>query len=978
MTRTVVSSWAGFVLLLLTAPVGARQDVPASELEKIDFFERQIRPVLVERCFKCHSAEADKVKGNFRLDSREALLKGGKAGPAITVGDPGKSRLIAAIRRIDEESAMPPKVKDHLSSGQIANFETWIKAGLPYPDKKVNKPGPSVDISKARSFWSYRPVVLPPLPAVADKAWPKTTVDTFILARLEAMGIKPAQDADRRTFIRRVTFDLTGLPPTPEDVDSFLSDVSPNADAQLVDRLLTSPRYGEHWGRHWLDVARYADTAGDGSDYPIPQAYRYRNYVIDAFNRDKPYDQFIREQVAGDLLSAESEAERYQHIIATGFITMARRSGEDPDKEHHITIDDTIDTLGSAVLGLNLGCARCHDHKFDPIPKEDYYALYGIFQSSRYPYAGSDHKKYQRNFVPLLPKEEAEKVALPFDRKLAALEAELIPLAEEAAEFEKALGGILEEGSSKGRRTVKELKDAFGAAEKRCNEFAKTRPDYPDAYAMSEGNPGSARVHLSGNPQKLGDEVPRGFLQILGGQKLQDGEIGSGRRQLADWLTDPRNPLTARVMVNRIWQYHFGKGLVGTPNVFGKRGMAPTHPELLDFLAARFVESGWSVKAMHRLIVLSHAYRLSSRDEPASARIDPSNELRWRFDRRRLEAEAVRDSLLAAGGKLSLEIEGAHPLPHRKDWSYNEVTPFRADFNLKQNCRSVYLLQPRLEKHPFLALFDLADTNQSVGKRFESTTSIQALFMMNHPFVHEQARELASRLYQSGLGARERLVLAHRLLYGRLPTPEEVREGLEFVRRIEVFLPDAPEAGQIPRQKDMLVPTAHEDPVLWKYTVAKPEEDWVQAAFKTSGWKEGSAGFAPEKVIREPLFMVRTVWHSPEIWMRRTFRLPDRPLGALRLRVYHDGDTEVYLNGVLAAELKGQINAFGYFAISEEARATLKSGENILAVHCAKTGKAQFIDVGLVEHAAPAFEGIAAWSSYLRVLMSSNEFMYVD
>jgi len=955
----------------------AQQNPAPTDREGLEFFEKKIHPVLAEKCYKCHSDEADKVKGGLRLDSRERILKGGESGPAVVPGDPARSRLILAIRRLDPDQAMPPKEKDRLTPQQIADFEAWVRSGLPYPAKAAK--ASAIDFEKARTFWSFQPVRKPPLPAVRNAAWPGNPVDHFILARLEEKGLKAVEDADRRTLLRRATLDLTGLPPTPEEVDAFLADRGPDAFAKIIDRLLASRHYGERWGRHWLDVVRYADTAGDGADYPIPQAHRYRDYVIDAFNKDKPYDEFIREQVAGDLLDGRTEEERQARIVATGFIAIARRSGEDPDEEHHITIDDTLDTLGTSVLGLNLGCARCHDHKFDPIPKEDYYALYGIFQSTRYAYPGSDHKKYQRDFVPLLPAKEADRVARPFDEKLAALEAELLPLAEEALAFENALGGIIEEGAAKTpRRTVQELKEAFSAAMKRCNEFAKTRPEYPDAYGVSEGKPGDARVHLSGNPQKLGAEVPRGFLQILGGQRVRDTENGSGRRQLAEWLTDPRNPLTARVMANRIWQYHFGKGVVGTPNVFGKRGMAPTHPELLDYLADRFIQSGWSVKEMHRLIMLSRAYQLSSRDDPANARIDPSNALAWRYERRRLEAEAIRDSLLAVSGNLQDGGGGAHPLPPRKNWMYSEATPFRADFGRGSNRRSVYLFQPRLEKHPLLALFDGADPNLSVGKRSESTTSIQALFMMNDPFVHEQSRKLAGRVRRSASEDRARMEFAHRLLFGRSAAREEVEEGLAFLKSMAILVPDAPGAAEIPRQRDMLVPTAHEDPVPWKYSFAKPGDGWEQKDFKVSGWKEGSAGFAPQRVFQEPVFIARTVWNTPEIWMRRAFRLPDRGLSAPRLRLYHGGDAEVYLNGRLAVELNGDGGGYRCFEIREEALASLRPGDNLLAIHCKKGDAGPFIDAGLVEQRAAEFEGAQAWACYLRVLLSSNEFMYVD
>jgi hypothetical protein len=376
--------------------------------------------------------------------------------------------------------------------------------------------------------------------------------------------------------------------------------------------------------------------------------------------------------------------------------------------------------------------------------------------------------------------------------------------------------------------------------------------------------------------------------------------------------------------------------------------------------------------------MLSHAYRLSNCEDPVNAQIDPLNAWGWRFERRRLEAEQLRDALLAMSGKLSDAVGGPHPLPPRKDWKYSEVTPFHADFTQEADRRGIYLVQPRLEKHPVLGLFDSADTNQSVGKRFESTTSIQALFMMNAPFVHEQAREFAARLHRLEPDDRKRVELAHRMLFGRGATSEELEEGLAFLKKMASRTPPAPGAAAIPRQREMLVPTAHQDPVSWKYALAAPGDGWEAKSFNTSGWKEGSAGFAAKKVFQEPAFMVRTAWNTPEIWMRRVFRLPERLLGPVRSRVYHDGDAEIYLNGTLATALKGGSSQYEYVPIREEALATLHPGENVLAVHCRRTGPGQFIDAGLAEEATAAFDGAPAWASYLRVLMSSNEFIYVD
>jgi hypothetical protein len=772
------------------APLVQPSSLP--QVEQLEFFEKKIRPVLVEHCYKCHSTEAKSAKGGLVLDSREGLVLGGASGPAVVAGDPDKSLLIKAVRYGDKELQMPPKSK--LATVQVADLETWVKMGAPDPRTQIKTPAPAppaIDFAAARRFWSFQPPRQPPLPVVKLKEWPRNAVDSFILARLEEKGLNPVVDADKRTLIRRATFDLIGLPPTPEEIETFLADDSADAYRKVVERLLASPHYGERWGRHWLDVVRYSDTAGDSADYPIPQAHRYRNYVIHAFNQDKPYDQFIQEQIAGDLMPSRNEAEKYERIIATGFIAIARRFGEEASVDHHLTIEDTLDVLGRSVLGLTFSCARCHDHKFDPIPTEDYYALYGIFQSTRYPYAGSDKVKFQKDFVPLLPPEQVVAFLGSFREKVAALDAEIEPLAAaiRAKEKEMAVVQPASVDSALAGRSIEQLRSAYGEASKRREALAKQRPLIDDAYAVSEGTPANACVHVKGNPYQLGPEVPRRFLQVLGGQELRDRQTRSGRLELAQWLTSPANPLTARVMVNRIWQYHFGKGIVQTPSYFGKQGLPPTHPELLDFLAGHFAQNGWSVKAMHRLIMLSRTYQLASVAGAENVRIDPTNELLWKFPRRRLEAEAIRDSLLMVSNALDRTMPGPHPIPAQSSWNFSKASPFRQVY--PTNGRSVYLIQQRLQKHPYLALFDGPDANASTASRLMSTTSIQALFMMNDPFVHELAAKFADRLCQAEREDTRRIERAHRLAFGRPPTPEESRLGESYLRQVhkELDLP---------------------------------------------------------------------------------------------------------------------------------------------------------------------------------------------
>ncbi len=731
--------------------------------EDLDFFETRIRPVLVEHCYSCHSAKAEKLKGGLYADTKQGLLKGGDNGPALVPGEPAKSAILAALRWESEDTKMPPKKR--LSAEIVRDFEHWIRKGAADPrDGSIPAAAAKSKINwdEARRWWAFQPVSEPALPAVRDAAWPLNAVDRFVLSKLEERGLRPNPDAERRAWLRRVTYDLIGLPPTPEEAESFLADASPDAFARVVDRLLASPRYGERWGRHWLDVVRYADSAGDNSDFPVPQHYRYRDYVIAAFNSDKPYPQFVREQLAGDLLPGAG----HEQIIATGYLANARRFGSRVDDyPWHLTIEDTIDNLGRTFLGFTINCTRCHDHKFDPFTNEDYYGLYGFFSSTRYPWPGIELEQRQRDFVSLAAPGVAE----------AALS--------ERAAGHKAIGTKIKELEEAKKTADKERAAALGKEieqAKKEQKDADRRPlPYPTAYAVAEGpKAGNAKVQIKGDPARTGVEVPRRFPTILGGRTLPADVPGSGRLQLADWIVDPANPLSARVMVNRIWHHHFGRGIVATPSDFGKQGRKPTHPELLDHLARRFIESGGSVKAMHRLLCLSRAYRVSTDDE-ALAQADPANDLLGRYPRRRLEAEAIRDALLAVGGGLDLSPAGPHPFPESRAWDFTQHKPFLAVYD--HDRRSVYLMTQRIRRHPFFGLFDGADPSASTSARITSTTPLQALYFLNDEFVHKQAQRFASRLEGDEAARIDR---AWRLALSRPPTDEEAAGARRFLSEI--------------------------------------------------------------------------------------------------------------------------------------------------------------------------------------------------
>ncbi|WP_010586667.1 PSD1 and planctomycete cytochrome C domain-containing protein [Schlesneria paludicola] len=1217
----------GFLVLLISAVCCEF----AVADDATDLFEAKIRPVLAGTCFRCHGGL--KAGGTLHVDSREALLKGGDSGPAIVPGKPDDSLLIQAIKHQDGVSAMPPEKDKTLRPDQIADFVAWVTAGAAWPAKTA--------AFEFEQHWAFEPVRDAELPAVRDANWPQTSVDRFVLAKLESAGVHAAPRADKLTLIRRVTFDLTGLPPTPDEIDAFVQDSSPQAFETVIERLLKSSAYGERWGRHWLDVVRYADTAGETADYPVRDAWRYRNYVIDSFNADKPYDQFLREQIAGDILAEQGPRERYaERAVATGFLAISRRFGFDSENYHHLTIQDTIDTLGQSVLGLSLGCARCHDHKFDPVSLQDYYGLYGIFESSNYAFPGAEQKQRSRAMMPLLPQSDARQKWTAFDQRvdelvrklsaqsptappailrslddldgdfemqgpaaggskgvlvgpwawsgdisvtasaqspfkrvyplgklgtnlskngneyhvgraihpsrtrencavlfvnldfriasasagqhrvwigdadqhavaelwvskdgilaksgdraelvcpskpdqwqslqlmldlerrelsgrvqgtnetlaipaqpfatnwsgsidyiglnsatavdskfpvleidnlalqdapfptstgtpaapaidLAGLTQQLKQLAGQDGDFESQLvdaapdvpwtagpnsvvkiaaiaqspfqnlfsigsrgiqmpnrgeydgygqvlatdwkpesterlyasvdfccasdaaGGMgswrfylghgpgvsaavelffngheITRRSGDARDVVRPLRvgewyqlqlslnlkektysgvissftdrteftgafatgwdghldytfiDSYGhrpgvrpslhadnftisetslsptnaspiaaagpdderrtkvvevrAAIKGINQGVEsarqelttlfTEGPCEMAYGVVEGTPRNARIQIRGEPDQPGAEVSRGFIKVLGGGTLPTEAKGSGRLELAQWITRADNPLTSRVMANRIWQNHFGTGLVKTSNDFGVRGLKPTHPELLDHLAQEFVRGGWSIKNLHRLILRSATYQqagslavaaLAQGTNASASNESPAVSPDWlaSFPRRRLSAEEIRDSILAISGELDATPGKEHPFPPPASWGYSQHGPFNAVYD--HDRRSIYLMTQRLKRHPFLGLFDGADPNTTTAIRTSTTVPTQSLFFLNDPFVHAKAGKSAERLRSAISDESGQVERAVRLVLGRQPTGDERADATEFLQ----------------------------------------------------------------------------------------------------------------------------------------------------------------------------------------------------
>lgn len=861
----------------------------AASPEAIEFFERDVRPLLATRCFECHGPETQ--ESGLRLDSRSGILRGGESGSAIVPGKPDDSRL-AAVIRYDGRTQMPPDGK--LPQVAIDTLRRWIEIGAPWPAEQETvttaaasyaPSDPQAIVAAKESHWSFRPVQRPAIPQVRDESWPLTDIDRFILAMLESQGLTPSPAADRRTLLRRATYDLIGLPPTAEEIATFEADTQPDAFARVVERLLASPHYGERWGRYWLDVARYADTKGyvfqEERRYPF--SYTYRDYVIRAFNEDLPYDRFLIEQIAADQLDL---GEDKRPLAAMGFLTLGRRFlNSQPD-----IIDDRIDVVMRGTQGLTVACARCHDHKFDPIPTADYYSLYGVFASSEEPrdlpaiamadssaaalaYQSGLREKEQEvakflqaereKLIAELPsrtgdyllfvhqsraldEDDAQSLArrqrvssqvavwwkARLDRATQSHDPIFAPWVAFAAIPEKEFAmqaaaiaqelaarddadrplnqAVVQAFSQASPATLREVADRYGKLFGEVDELHRTLqgPDSPasalpeqidraldrparnkyrelqqkvDRYkATTPGAPDHAmvlvelprpvtpRIFVRGNSRNPGDAVPRRFPAILTSSERPEFQRGSGRLELAQAIASRDNPLTARVLVNRVWLHHFGAGLVGTPSDFGKRSDPPTHPELLDYLAGEFMDRGWSIKELHRLIMLSLTYQQASDARPEGQRLDPENHWLWRANRRRLDFEALRDSLLAAGGHLDLAVGG------------RSVDLVKQPFTLR---RTIYGYIDRQNLQSIYRTFDFASPDASSPGRHTTTIPQQALFMLNSPLVIEQARSLIARKEIAETTSPEtRIERLHQLLFGRSPQPDEASLGLRFVR----------------------------------------------------------------------------------------------------------------------------------------------------------------------------------------------------
>ena len=968
----------GCLIAVLALAVGVAGPARAQELpsEDLEHFESRIRPVLAERCYQCHGANPERIQAGLALVDAAGLRAGGDSGAAVVPGSPDDSLLIDVIG-YEGPIKMPPDGR--LPAAVVADFERWVARGALDPrvsDAPVvaarSDSGGAYDFGPGREHWAYRPMGRPEPPAVGDPAWARSAIDRFVLARLEAEGMTPVAPAGKRTLLRRVTFDLTGLPPTPAEIDAFLADERPDDWERVVERLLASPRYGERWGRHWLDVARYADSNGLDENIAHPNAFRYRDWVIDAFNRDKPYDRFVQEQIAGDLMPAAGDDERFANLTATGFLTLGAKvlAEQDVDKMVIDIVDEQVNVIGRSFLAEPVGCARCHDHKFDPIPTADYYALAGILRSTKtmaperlpgrwverpladeetiaryeaaqerveearqavdelvdeqnemlrrprrqalaayllaaeeaYPAWGEDEAAQERaaaaiaaiadrdgleaavierwvrafyryregppvqgdgpnpsvvfqiwNAYAAAPPERYEAVTDELRALIASEKVLIAPLTrslvrgpaprslEDVAWRYAGLFAVIEiawdqhlqrlglededeltPGDFRLPREQEELRrlvydgrlcilcldqeteealypaDAVAELARRRavveEREAASPPELPYAMSVEEGEIVDLPVHIRGSHLNLADTPqPRGFLRVTD-HVVPPPPIpaaASGRLELARWITHPEHPLTARVMANRIWHWHFGRGLVDTPSNFGTTGSAPTHPELLDWLARRFVDGGWSVKALHREILLSSTYRLGAGYDEANAAVDPDNRLHWRMNRRRLEVEPIRDTLLQLAGTLDLTMGGRVDEYSSRGYVFSEGNTFgRFDF-YRAPRRSVYMPVVRNAIYDIFAGFDFGNASDSVGARPATVVPSQALLMMNSAFVEERAGEFAGRLLAMPLeDDAARVARAFVEAYGRPAAEVEIEESLAFLAAMRETAPD--------------------------------------------------------------------------------------------------------------------------------------------------------------------------------------------
>ena len=809
----------GTLALVLASLIVRGSEGP--DAARIDFFERKIRPVLADNCHSCHAADT-KPAGGLRVDDRQGLLVGGDGGPAIIPGDPDRSLLLRRIRHEDARRRMPKEGRS-LTDAEVADLATWIRDGAAWPPAIVpaNLGKGLRDYAVMRTnHWAWQPRSLPVVPVVKEQGWPRNDIDRFLLARLESKGIRPVADAEPAQWLRRVTYDLSGLPPTPSEIEEFQRDPSAGARARVVDRLLASPAFGERWGRHWLDVARYGESTGPSRNIPYPHAWKYRDYVLDAVNRDIPFDRFIHEQVAGDLLPATSDAERDRLAIATGFLALGVKDVNQRFKARFAmdNVAEMVDTVTRAFIGLTVGCARCHDHKFDPIPITDYYALAGIFTStedgagvrSKMGGGGLDYYDHKA-LVRLRPTQPP-----PPPEQVARLEAEV-------AEAKKAWDAIrgTPEGlklATNGQPTQRPFRLKYERLQGELLALTDPASRGDAAHGVREGKViGDTELRIRGETERLGPTVPRGFLTAFSvpGATVVPASA-SGRLELAQWITHPANPLTARVAVNRVWAHLWGQGLVTTTDNLGVKGDVPSHPELLDHLANEFIRDGWSIKRLVRRLVLSRAYGLGTDAPDRLVALDPANRLVWRHAPRRLEAEEIRDSMLAAAGTLVQSPPKASPTSGLKMVEIRDNGPEARRIReaaARSRHRSVYLPLLRGVTPATLEPFDPVEQGLVTPSREATTVPTQALYLLNSSFVRSQSVALAERLLapRDHSDAR-RITDAYLSVLGRPPRQAEVARARQFIRDGEATLGEAPSVVIAGNLADVVEPTKVTEP----------------------------------------------------------------------------------------------------------------------------------------------------------------------
>ncbi len=772
------SQFLSFVTLFTATTVSALVSSGSAAENTVDF-AREVQPVFARRCYKCHGSGGE--EGGLQLHQRELALTELDSGDrAIVAGKPDESVILDRITSTDEYERMPPDGKP-LTEEETAAIRQWIKEG-----------------AKWGKHWAFAEVKQPTPPQVKKPAWVQNPIDAFVLHRLEANGLQPAPKADKIALIRRAYYDITGLPPTPGEVDAFVADDSPGAWEKVIDRLLKSPAYGEKWARHWLDLVRYAETNGYERDNPKDNVWKYRDYVIGAFNKDKPYDQFVKEQLAGD----EFEKPTKESITATGFYRLGLWDDEPVDRKQafYDGLDDIVVTSSQAFLGLTVGCARCHDHKLDPIPQTDYYSMLAFFHNL----------KHGNTQVEVAPEEERRKYA----ERMRQHGEQLKQLRDTIARLERKVFDALsnpEKEDAKDRRTRNrlilqrrgkvlskaELKELIAAKQEERQLSSTRMPQVEQALAAQENGERAPETFVlaRGNAHAPGEKVEPGFPAIISPGKPslpEQGRNGATLRRtvLANWVVSPDNPMTSRVMVNRIWQFHFGRGIVRSASDFGYQGTPPTHPLLLDWLAAEFVDRGWSMKQMHKLMMMSSTYQMSTQTSQAALEKDPENELFWRFNMRRLTAEEIRDSILTASGAINLAMFGPQvypPLPQEVLATASRPgAGWRTSPAEQATRRSIYVHVKRSLRHPMLVGFDSPDADTTCAVRVTTTVPTQALSMLNSKFMNDQAATMATRLEKELPGdLKKQVARAIRLTTSRTPSEADIARDLEFIKSIQ-------------------------------------------------------------------------------------------------------------------------------------------------------------------------------------------------